>query len=125
MGQFDDDFDAVDSMMSDIFASTIEVHRGSSSTTGITSQAVSRDYDVQDTEGFISVAHSRDYVVDVADYVIDSAIVAPRKGDRIKETISTEVHVFEVLPLGTRPCAEWSTTQKPQWVIHTKLVGTE
>jgi len=125
---FDDDFTAVDDMLADAFFSTVEIHRGANSTAGVTAEAVSRDYELTDEEGIITIAHVRDYVIDVADYVIDSSIVAPRIGDRIKETIPAttgDVHVFEVMPLATRPCAEWSTTQKPQWLIHTKLVGTE
>jgi len=30
-----------------------------------------------------------------------------------------------VTPLATSPAAEWTTVQKPQWLIHTKLIGTE
>ena len=128
MGLFDDDFNAVDDMLADVFFSTLEIHRGASSTTGVVGEAVSRDYELTDEEGMVTIAHVRDYVIDVASYTIGGSLVTPRKGDRIKETIPAStgtVHVFEVTPLPTRPAAEWSTTQKPQWLIHTKLIGTE
>ncbi|MHB8953563.1 MAG: hypothetical protein ACYC4U_11385 [Pirellulaceae bacterium] len=125
MATFDDDFAVADAAFAEAFGDTVSIHRGALSTAGVTAEATSRDYEVNDTDGFITTIHSRDYVIDVAEYQISAAVVQPRGGDRIKESIGGTTHVFEVTPLTGRPCAEWSATQKPQWLIHTKLIGTE
>jgi hypothetical protein len=125
MPLFDADFAVLDGLFSEAFGGTVSIHRGASSTTGVMAEAVSRDYEVNDTGGFITTIHSRDYVIDVADYKISAAVVQPRAGDRVKEPIAGTTHIFEVTPISGKPCAEWSATQKPQWLIHTKLIGTE
>jgi hypothetical protein len=125
MGAFDTDFDAVDAMFAEAFGGTVSIHRGASSTTGVTAEAVSREYDVDDTDGIVTTIHGRDFVIDVASYTIAAAVVQPRSGDIIKETIGGVVHVFEVTPVTGRPCAEWVGNQKAQWLIHTKMIGTE
>lgn len=125
MGAFDDDFAVADELFAEAFGDTISIHRGVASTTGITAEAIQRDYEIFDMEGFQTTAHLRDYVIDVGDYVLSGSAVTPQIGDRIKETISGVVHVFEVVPLGRKPCYEWAGMKKPQWLVHTKLAGTE
>lgn len=125
MVSFDDDFAAVDAMLAEVFGCTVSIHRNTASTTGVTAEAVIRDYEIDEQEGFAATIQSRDFVIDVSDYRIEATAVQPRSGDRIKETIGGVVHVFEVMPLGSRPCVEWIGNSKAQWLIHTKLVGTE
>ncbi len=125
MPVFDDDFAAVDAMLAEVFGGTVSIHRGTLETTGVTAEATSRDHDVEDIDGLVTIANVRDYVIDVADYTFSDDIVTPRNGDKIKETIGETTHVFEVLPLANRPSVEWLGNQKPQWLIHTKLIGTE
>jgi len=125
VGTFDTDWDAVDDMLAEVFGSTVSIHRGATSTSSVTATAVSRDYEVENADGIITVANLRDYAVDVAGYTIASSAVVPQAGDRIKESIDGTTHVFEVMRLPGRPAAEWLGNQKPQWLIHTKLVGTE
>lgn len=125
MGMFDDDFSACDAILAEVFGGQVSIHRGSSSTTGVTAEPVAMPYEVADAEGFMTTVQSRDFVIDVADYQINSTPVQPRAGDRIKESIAGTTHVFEVTPIGNRPAAEWSSIHKPQWIVHTKLIGTE
>ena len=125
MGMFDDDFSACDAMFAEVFGGEVAIYRGVASTTGVTAESVAMSYEVTDSDGFITTLQSRDFVIDVAEYTFNSSPTQPRAGDRIKETIAGTIHVFEVVPVGNRPCAEWSATNKPQWIIHTKLIGTE
>lgn len=125
MGVFDDDFAAADDMLAEVFGGAVSIHRGSISTSDVMAEAVSRDYEVIDSEGFLTTVHSRDFVINVADYQLQSTVQDPLAGDVIKETIDGTVHKWQVLPIGTRPAREWVANQKPQWLIHTKLIGTE
>lgn len=125
MGTFDDDFNTVDDIFAEVFGGTVEIHRGASSTTRVTAEPIVRDYEVIDSDGIVTTVHVRDYVIDVANYQIATLVTDPRDGDRIKETIGDDVHVFEVVPIADRQCREWVGMSKPQWVIHTKFVGTE
>lgn len=125
MGLFDTDFDAADAILAEVFGGTVSIHRGTTSTSAVTAEAVSRNYEVDDEEGFAVTVHARDYLIDVADYLFDSTVTQPRAGDRIKESIGGTTHVFEVMPLGSRPCVEWIGNSKAQWLIHAKLIGTE
>ncbi len=125
MAVFDDDFAVVDGLFAEAFGGSIAIHRGDNATTGVTAEVVSREYEVVDSDGFVSVVNIRDYVINVADYQISSTIEDPRAGDRIKETIGGTTHVFEVAPLGSRPAREWVGNKNPQWVVHTKFIGTE
>lgn len=125
MGLFDDDFAACDAMLAEVFGGQVSIHRGVLSTPDVTAEPVAMSYEVIDDEGGATTVQSRDYVIDVADYVFSGAPSQPRSGDRIKDSIAGTTHVFEVMPIGNKPCAEWSAQTKPQWVIHTKLIGTE
>lgn len=125
MGAFDADFAVADELFAEAFGDTVSLHRGVATATGIVAEAVQRDYEIFDVDGFETTANLRDYVIDVADYTISGSAVTPQIGDRIKETISGVVHVFEVVPLGRKPCYEWAGTRKPQWLVHTKLAGVE
>lgn len=125
MGSFDDDWDAVDGMMAEVFGDTVSIHRASESTSGVTAEALSREYEVIDTDGVVTVVNVRDFVINVEDYTFGGTVTDPRSGDRIKQSIAGTTHVFEVMPIASRPSREWVGNQNPQWMIHTKLVGTE
>lgn len=124
MGAFDDDFNVVDGLFAAAFGDTVSLHRGTSSTTGVTAEATMQDYEVMDDD-VITVVQSRDYVLDVGGYQFSGAVEQPLAGDQIKEVIDGMTHVFQVMPVGTRPHREWVGTHKPQWLLHTKYVGTE
>ena len=125
MGLFDDDFAAVDGILAEVFGGAVSIHRGSISTPDVTAEAVSRDYESVDADGFATVVNARDYVVNVQDYRLGSIVTDPRAGDHIKEVIGGITHVFEVLPVANRPAREWVGNHHAQWLIHTKLIGTE
>lgn len=125
MGLFDDDFAACDAMLAEVFGGKVSIHRGSLSTSDVTAEPVAMFYEVADSEGFLTTIQSRDFVIDVADYLFNATPVQPRAGDRIKESIAGTTHVYEAAPIGNKPVAEWEGSQKPQWRIHTKFVGTE
>jgi len=90
----------------------------------VTAEVVNDDYESFEAYGSETVAKSRSFIFDIADYKINGVVVTPASGDQIQETIAGIVHTFEVMPIGSSPCYEWVGTQKPQWKVHTKFVGT-
>jgi hypothetical protein len=125
VGSFDTDFEAVDDMFAEAFGGTVSIHRSVYSATGVIAEAVSVDYEVFDNDGLVTVVNARDYVIAVEDYTVNGEIADPLAGDLIKESIDGTTHVFQVLPVGSRPAREWLGNQRPQWLVHTKLIGTE
>jgi len=124
-GAFDDDWNASDDLFAEAFGGAVTIHRGPLSESLSDVEATNQDYDVDDLDGNITVLRLRDYIFDVADYAFAGTTTTPREGDLVKEDIGGTTHVFEITPAPGRPCAEWVGTQRPQWKVHAKLVGTE
>lgn len=96
--------------------------RGSYSST-ITATATMHEYEVVDDEGFGIVMLSRDYIVHVADLVLNGAEIAPRAGDRITETIQGVSCTFEVMALGQKHEYEPFDSDGLMLLVHTKKVA--
>jgi hypothetical protein len=125
MGAFDDDFAAADTAFAEAFGHTVSLTRGASLTTGVTAEVVEHDYERFEAYSSQTVAQSRSFVIDVADYAFSGAVATPQPGDEIRESIAGTTHVFVVMPVGSAPCYEWVGATKPQWKVHTKFTGTE
>jgi len=124
MGVFDTDWNAADDMFAEVFGGTVSIHRGALSTSDVTATVEEMNHEIDDMDGVVVVARLYDFAIDAADYTFASVTQTPREGDRIKKDIGGTTHVFEVVPLAFRPCVE-PNLEKAQWLIHTKLIGTE
>lgn len=79
----------------------------------------------QNFEGEVGFALStsfRDYLIDVADYVIDGVATTPALHDQIIEMVNGVTCIFEVLHDGTDTVADHDDTNQTFWRIHTKEV---
>jgi hypothetical protein len=124
MSNFDADFAVADSMLAEAFGEDA-VYLAGASAISLTAEAVQRDYQVEDVEGFLTTIQATDYLVDAG--ALKNAAgqkVEPKAGHRIRRTVAGQVHVFEVVPLGKRPVVEWADAAGNRLVIHTKYVGT-
>lgn len=102
----------------------ITLKRGASTTPDVTATVGNTRAEVMDQQGVTVQARERDYLIDVADYVIGSVAVEPAEGDEIRETDGATTHVYEVRPLGAEPAWRWSDPYRQTYRIHTKYVGT-
>lgn len=109
-------------------ASLLKSHAGSSvsylrrgvPTVSFTATSRNQDYEVV-TESTSTIITARDYTFTKAD--LDAESITPREGDRISETIAGVAYMFEVLPIGNKPCAEWLDKEGVMLIVHTKKVG--
>jgi hypothetical protein len=62
----------------------------------------------------------RDYLILVADLVLDGVAVEPRDGDRITDSAG---RVWQVSPIDGEPAARWSDAFGVRWRIHTRRVS--
>jgi hypothetical protein len=66
---------------------------------------------------------SRDFLVRVADLVINGEAIEPRRGDQVIETSGGKVYTHEVMPFGSdEPEWRYSDPQRTTYRIHTKLI---
>lgn len=79
------------------------------------------DYEVLDSEGFLTRLHSRDFVFAASDVVIDGTQYRPEAGNRIALTENSVAKVFEIMPVGDRPAAELLPGDY-RWKVHTKQI---
>lgn len=91
--------------------------------TGITAIALTvtasdQEYEVFTEESGNTLVNVREYIATTADLT-----TMPRKGGRVTETIGGVVCVFEVLPVGSKPCIERHDRAGIMTVIRTKKVA--
>jgi hypothetical protein len=67
----------------------------------------------------------RDYLIHAADLVLGGNTVLPERGDVIRETQGSVVHVHEVMAPGGEPPWRWSDVHYKVLRIHTKYIGVE
>lgn len=110
------------SISQEMFGVSVSYSRGSSSVS-LTAIPSVVDYGKIDAMGEApaTIATMRDYLISCSAIVISSAIVEPRRGDRITETINGASQVFEVMPLENRPAAELQH-DGARWLVHCKRV---
>lgn len=84
------------------------------------------EYQQDDGAGVITRAEERDFLIRARDLVIDGVQVLPEAGDRIEETESGRLFVYEVLPVSSaHPHYRYSDPYRNTLRIHTKLIGEE
>lgn len=122
MSAIQDDFAAADALFAELFGDTATLVRGSAETEGVTVQMLSRS---QPVAGELPTSlHLADWLVATDDYQIGGTPVLPRPGDQLKVAIGGVDYIFELLPLDSRPCYEWSDGSRQNWILHTKYVGS-
>jgi len=57
--------------------------------------------------------------------VLGGTPVLPQRGDRIRETQSTQVFVYEVVAPGDEPCWRYSDPYRRTLRVHTKQIDQE
>jgi len=79
--------------------------------------------DQQSADGLISKKQVRDFLIDVADLVLDGAAVEPQRDDVIEETDGETVFVYWVQsPGGSEPAWRYSDRHRITWRIHGQLI---
>ena len=107
-----------------IFGSTVTYSRGSGSVT-LTARAASTRATVADEQGFEFGTVIRDWIIDVADLVIATVAITPRRGDTIAVTAAGKIYTYEVLPVGGEETHRFTDSSSNRWRIHTKLKSSE
>jgi hypothetical protein len=82
-------------------------------------------FEVDDGYGVLLRHESRDFLILAADLILDSQVVLPQRGDRIKETQGSVVYVYEVTAPGKEPVWRYSDPYRQTLRIHTKQIDTE
>ena len=109
-------------MFAEAFGVSVTYVRGASETE-LTAEVQLQDYEISGDGGMATVVQSRDYLLTASE--LSFTPDDPRVGDQIKETIGGVVKLFEVMPIGQRPCWQWADTSQRKVLVHTKYAGTE
>lgn len=83
------------------------------------------EFEQADDAGLIHRVESRDFLVRTADMDLGSGLTLPRAGDQVRETVGTQVFVYEVNAPGGQPPFRYSDPYRRVLRIHTKHIGTE
>ena len=95
--------------------------RGSQESELIRGVPVQHEYEVIDEQtGLPTRVISYDWRFVAAELLFADEPVTPRKGDRWKATIEGAEEIYEVLPIGKRPCFERADASGALLLIHTK-----
>ncbi len=120
MSDFEDDFKVASDLLAEVFGTTVTITRSAVTTASVTAESYTHEFQVQSEDGFGTILHVRDFVIDVADYTHAGSAVKPRAGDVITETIAGTEHEFTVAAPPGMPAAQWTDTDGGKWVVHTK-----
>ena len=83
------------------------------------------EFEQADDAGLIHRVESRDFLVRAADLDLGDGPILPRAGDQVRETVGTNVFVYEVNAPGGQPPFRYSDPYRRALRIHTKYIGTE
>jgi hypothetical protein len=115
---FDDAASAALATARAVAGNQVTYRRGASSAQ-MTAVSGSTRYKFTNESGVTITITGRDYLIAVADLVLDSAPVTPLPGD----VVDDGVHQYEAMPVGGEACFAHSDSNKTQFRIHTKLVN--
>jgi hypothetical protein len=82
-------------------------------------------FEQADEFGGIQRLESRDFLIRTGELILDSAVVLPQAGDRIRETVGDQAFIYEVMAPGSEPPFRYSDPYRKALRIHTKHVATE
>lgn len=83
------------------------------------------EFEQADEAGLIHRVESRDYLIRAADLDLGAGLIQPKAGDQVRETVGTQVFVYEVNAPGGQPPWKYSDPYRRTIRIHTKHIGTE
>jgi hypothetical protein len=83
------------------------------------------EFEQADDAGLIHRVESRDFLVRTGDLDLGAGPILPRAGDQVRETVGTQVFVYEVNAPGGQPPFRYSDPYRRVLRIHTKHIGTE
>ena len=83
------------------------------------------DFEQADDSGLIHRVESRDFFVRTEDLDMGAGPISPRAGDEVRETVGTNVFVYEVNAPGGQPPFRYSDPYRRTLRIHTKHIGME
>ena len=81
-------------------------------------------FEYPDEYGVIQRVEARDFLIDTADLILDSALVTPEQDDLILDTQGAVVTTYRVMALGTEPPWRYSDPHRKALRVHTKLTDT-
>ena len=113
---------------SDWLADTLKAHAGTSVTyrrgglaVDLTVTVGQSEREVEDGDGLLVTVQAHDFLILVADLVLDGQQVLPESGDLIRETTGGVTYVWEVLPpTPNEPCWRYSDPDRKALRVHTK-----
>ena len=73
--------------------------------------------------GTILTWQSRDYLINVADLVVNGQTITPQRGDKIVETAGSVEHTYEVMGDNDLPAWRFSGPYRNKFRIHTKQIN--
>ncbi len=83
-----------------------------------------RDRHEDEVETFGTSYEERDFLIRVADLVLEGESIVPAKGDQIRITENNQSQLYEVLPRrSSEPPWQWSDLYREVYRIHTKYQG--
>lgn len=82
-------------------------------------------FEVDDGNGLFTRIETRDYLILVADLILDDVPLTPAVGDRILEGDQGTAVVYEVISPAGLPHWQWSDPARLTYRVHTKYVGTQ
>ncbi len=83
------------------------------------------EFEQADDSGLIHRVESRDFLVRTEDLDLGAGRILPRAGDQVRETVGTNVFVYEVNAPGGQPPFRYSDPYRRALRIHTKYIGME
>lgn len=102
---------------------TVAIRRAEYTTEEVTAIVGSSRFEDASAEGLKVRVRIRDYLVDVADYVINGVAVEPQPGDEILQELDGQTRVFEISsPGSSEPPWRYSDSLQTRYRIHTREV---
>jgi len=102
------------------FCSTAVVYSRGEDTVTLSATIGSTVFEQTDEYNVVERTESRDFLVRAVDLVM-----VPERGDQVRETVGTQVFVYEVMAPGSEPHYRYSDPNRATLRIHTKHVDTE
>lgn len=78
------------------------------------------EFEQEDAGGVQTSFHTRDFIVDAADLVLNLVAIVPQRGDRITDP---DGHIYEVLPDRGQPTHGDANPYHTRLRIHTKRIA--
>ncbi|MGH7143111.1 MAG: hypothetical protein ACREJ2_03135 [Planctomycetota bacterium] len=75
--------------------------------------------------GITERTEARDFLILVADLVLNAVAIQPKAGDQVIETAGVKLFTYEVMSPDGEPCWRYSDAYRLTYRVHMKLVAVE